>query len=471
MNTKNKFSLVVLPVITLLLMVAAQMAAPVRAQAGAWDETSLPAGYVLAGIKFFDSDHGRAYGMKYDGTESIPFIFETTDGGATWTEERDGLKKLEKWSKSSSVTISGTTLSSECKYSHAEEVFVIDADLIYAEAIVHCRNRMSGGYDRESDNPKIFRTKDNGQTWSPIIMSGEAEDGRVTNIIPAPGGSVWIVLYDNTAMLQQFMFSSDGITFNPRFIGDLPNNTVKDLTFPGSDFGYAEVSISSMEDKRYRHSVRITKDDGETWTALPPLPDLQFESLSDFFFLDERTGWAVGYTIGEWGFHSAFLRTVDGGNTWEETLFPASEDILPDAFLTMRQVKFQNPSVGFAIGEYQEGDSVQGVLYMSADGGTVWEEILRRPSIGCLETTDTQVIVCMGNSILRMELPAPRPTPTPTSTPTSTPTLTPVPPTKTPISSATPTPVASGWEAVKCAGAPALILFFFVLIWLLLVKR
>ncbi len=460
MKSKKGFALAFLSSTVVLLTVYGQMVAPVQAQGDAWEEYALPDGYVMRGIKFFDADNGRAYGMRYGGG-GTPFIFETNDGGATWTEETGGLKKLEKWSRSSSITISGNTLSSDCKYSRAEEIFVVTSDLIYAEAIVHCRIRMSGAYERESDNPRVFRTEDGGQTWSTVTMSGEAGDGRVTNIIPAPDGSVWIILYDNTAMLQQFMFSSDGIAFEPRFLGDLPNNTVKDLAFPRSDFGYVEISFSTMEDKRYRHAVRITKDGGETWTSLPPLPDLQFAELSDFFFLDEKTGWAVGYAAEEWGFQSAFLRTVDGGNTWEETLFPASEDIPSNAFLTMRQVKFQNPYIGFAIGEYQEGDSVQGVLYMSADGGTVWEEILRKPSIDCLETTDTQVIVCAPGSILRKELPSPRPTPTPTFTPT----LTPVPPTKTltPLPTSTPLPDSG----INCTGTSAIFVVAISLWWFL----
>ena len=304
-----------------------------------------------------------------------------------------------------------------------------------------------------------------------------------------------MILYENATMIQRVVFSADGVKFTPRSIADLPDAAITDLSFPNTAFGYVEASIRS--NGKITPVVMLTLDGGETWSKLSMPSGLEFDELSDFYFLDENTGWAVGHASrmrseGMEVQDGAILRTTDGGNTWQETIVLGFADDPPYAYLALREVNFQNPSIGFAIGRYEENNGVDGpvnsqdILYGSADGGTTWEPVLHAPSIGttwepvphapsigCLVATDSYVYVCSsaepvpGNptlppSILRMELPAPRPTPTPTSIPT----LTPVPLTRTPIPSPTPTPDSG----IACPGA-SVILVLTIFLWRFLGKK
>ncbi len=93
-----------------------------------------------------------------------------------------------------------------------------------------------------------------------------------------------------------------------------------------------------------------TEDGGLTWETQHQHPD---EALWSIFFLDENTGWSVGW--------SEIYHTQNGGDTWETQDFPYVLGDLTDVF-------FLNPDTGWIVGTYQ-------IVLKTTDGGNSWTKI------------------------------------------------------------------------------------------------
>ncbi len=140
--------------------------------------------------------------------------------------------------------------------------------------------------------------------------------------------------------------------------------------------------------------VYATSDGGLTWALDPSSPwpavysheDTQLpaqgdkniapvvnQSVASVFFLDERTGWAVGDTpVGKsLDVRGLVLTTADGGKTWKDV--SGDSDGRPQYLLN--DVWFTSQTEGWAAGGNIE-DNQEDVLLHTSDGGRTWE---RRP--------------------------------------------------------------------------------------------
>lgn len=102
-------------------------------------------------------------------------------------------------------------------------------------------------------------------------------------------------------------------------------------------------------------AVMSTTDGGESWTRAGGRG--RADSLSSFFFLDERRGWAVG--------HGDVLLTEDAGETWRP-LTPEGVDVSYRS--PIRAIHFQDERRGWVAG-------MQASLMRTADGGVTWEAV------------------------------------------------------------------------------------------------
>jgi len=99
-------------------------------------------------------------------------------------------------------------------------------------------------------------------------------------------------------------------------------------------------------------AILSTTDGGENWT--PVTRRGRVDSLSRFFFLDERRGWAAG--------DGDVLRTDDAGETWT----PLTPDGVDVSYRSpIRAIQFQDDQRGWAAG-------MQASLMRTADGGVTW---------------------------------------------------------------------------------------------------
>ncbi len=105
--------------------------------------------------------------------------------------------------------------------------------------------------------------------------------------------------------------------------------------------------------------VLKTEDGGTNWIS-----QIGGAEVRRFFFLDELRGFAVG--------NDNLIRTGDGGNTWVEVI---GED---DRILDLRDVFFLNDECGWAVGRGMEevvgGETYRHSIFMkTGDGGDTWD--------------------------------------------------------------------------------------------------
>ncbi|MBV6398612.1 MAG: Ycf48-like protein [Ignavibacteria bacterium] len=108
---------------------------------------------------------------------------------------------------------------------------------------------------------------------------------------------------------------------------------------------------------------------------LPSLPNMQ---LSDIFFLDSLSGWAVTGNSEPNDTSGYILKTIDGGDNW---------DLKFTDFRDFSRVKFLNENTGFVSGGFGTGAR----LYKSTDGGENWFN-LSIPGGGQIYFSDLSVI-------------------------------------------------------------------------------
>ena len=95
----------------------------------------------------------------------------------------------------------------------------------------------------------------------------------------------------------------------------------------------------------------LLSQDGEKWQqSQSPVNVL----LTDVFFLDDSTGWAVGHDV-------TIIKTVDGGQSW------AVQHYSPQTDKPLFGIHFKDANNGFAIGAY-------GLFLRTSDGGKSWNK-------------------------------------------------------------------------------------------------
>ncbi len=106
--------------------------------------------------------------------------------------------------------------------------------------------------------------------------------------------------------------------------------------------------------------VLLSDDDGATFRQAKSVPVRS--TLTSLFFVDDRTGWAVGH----WGM---ILRTDDGGETWQIQRSDTSVD------QPLFSVFFKDKDRGWAVGLWS-------LMLATRDGGKTWTPLRLPPPPG-----------------------------------------------------------------------------------------
>jgi len=163
----------------------------------------------------------------------------------------------------------------------------------------------------------VFRTTDGGRTWKPLVTNASININRLHFVD-------W-----NTGWM----------------IGEIPG---KEKDAPQT------VLLSTI-------------NGGRTWIR-QALPD-----LVGFYFVDAKTGWAVGY-------NATLLKTTDGGVTWQNYADLEKLIGLPVESGTYNfgfcDVQFMDANQGWAIGNfYGRAKNHLGGLFVTSDGGATWKRL------------------------------------------------------------------------------------------------
>ena len=88
-----------------------------------------------------------------------------------------------------------------------------------------------------------------------------------------------------------------------------------------------------------------------TWSWQNPLP--QGNRLESVYFVNDQTGWAVGYK-------GTIMHTADGGTTWIQQSSGTTNDLFG--------VHFESPTLGYVVG-------LNATILKTIDAGATWSPL------------------------------------------------------------------------------------------------
>jgi photosystem II stability/assembly factor-like uncharacterized protein len=243
----------------------------------------------------------------------------------------------------------------------------------------------------------LLLTKDRGKNWQTI--NGDAIGGfqAATMLDSGKGlavsnrGDIWSTSDGGQTWTKKSTLKSDDWHFNEskqiHFVDELHGWIIETLTVWRSEDGGAnwEKAFSPLEQKAAGQPVRAafagadhvwicgtdgevynTVDGGKTW--LTRKISTKNSDFRDIFFINEKTGWLIGYASGQ--FNNLFFRTDDAGKTWNPIQTNIDRTYLASLY-------FLDEREGWASGEAwsngNESDTGKAVLIHTTDGGKTWE--------------------------------------------------------------------------------------------------
>ena len=247
-----------------------------------------------------------------------------------------------------------------------------------------------GGGTHMSELGAVLRTGDGGQSWS-VMQSRVYTRGRSfysAHFIDDSTGYLW-------GRNDMEMTTDGGRNWSGTDVGWVPS-----LSFASDSVGWLIGSASEEENGLFRtadggrswsfvcesikyKSLYFFGDNSgwgvgnvewssphETWDIAHYKPFIRWTTtaqcrfpLDKVYFTDEETGWVSGGFHNEEDFKSVILRTVDGGDTWQEFSQP---DYLINDFW------FEDSIHGWGVGE---DTSSMGVILETFNGGEKWEVV------------------------------------------------------------------------------------------------
>ncbi|MFN8464417.1 MAG: YCF48-related protein [Caldilineaceae bacterium] len=255
-----------------------------------WQAQSLPANASLLNrIKFIDTEHGWAVGVKYTGDDRYGYpqhagmVYRTVDGGHTWEEF---------YSPGADITLTG--------------VEWVDSDHGWVVGFPN-RSDMNGGF--------VFHTADGGHSWQRQTPGGIMSPLWDVQFIDANRGYAVGFMYGAAWGPPVFRTADGGATWQEIRMAQQEDEGL---------FAVAVVDSQVVAVGDHDFVARSTRawdgyaapcNDGDCLFTQSYLNT--HYTFQDVFFTDADNGWAAGsrsYSPDVWG--QTIFHTVDGGQTW-----------------------------------------------------------------------------------------------------------------------------------------------------------
>ncbi|MBI3151290.1 MAG: hypothetical protein HYZ21_04110 [Chloroflexi bacterium] len=246
-----------------------------------WESIETP--FSAGDMEFVDPNNGWMMADLGVGAGSMAIaVFQTTDGGATWNRTYTNDPNLE--GAGDTLPLGGI------------KVMLVPLDMSTA---------WIGGVIYSSGSTYLFRTDDNGRTWSQVSMMlpGEAQSSELTIEkikFSSPTQGI-LAIRMTSATLETILYTTNngGETWEPAL-----------ATLPSS--GMLEIPSAQEMIFYYNNQFYVTKDAASTFEIIDP--NIAFgESLTDMSFVNSSSGWVVTTSPTN---QRTLYKTTDGGRTW-----------------------------------------------------------------------------------------------------------------------------------------------------------
>ena len=266
-----------------------------------WKISSLEESVAVTALHFVSSTHGYLMTSESVGTlKEQKTLYTTTDGGINWTEA----------STNNPIQPTDDAISLQ---GYVMGMMFTDKGTGFVPVL-------------ELGTPKMFVTKDHGETWS----------------------------LDKSFFNRTSSLHADCSSFT---IGDMESLSVnhKKLYLP----------LGCSEGDQVKYSGLFTEDSGDTWTHVQfELPE---ESGTDKrlypTFVSDQVGWMLlGKTV---------YQTEDQGKTWTKLAESNNFSDLLDKYPKVVKMQFMTTKVGWIL--LENASEKKSILMQTADGGLNWE--------------------------------------------------------------------------------------------------
>lgn len=318
-------------------------------------------------IQFVDNNTGFTTGLRRINSVYTVSIMKSTDGGFSFFS-------VYEYSSSSLPT------GIQFKGSSHGYVFLNNNILLKTtnagtnwQAVTTGANSITGGYFTAADTgfiantfSTVLKTDNGGLNWYQVLGAGKIFWKSISFVSNMTG---WVT--DGNFLRRT---TNGGLNWS-----FTPNGSNEFINFVNSSTGWSYGSSA-------RAYISKTIDGGDSWHQQTSLyTNMNFTKL---FFINQATGWAIGYLYSNPDYYSLLLKTTNGGFTFAE---PVSSEIpgsytlsqnYPNPFNPATNIEFSIPKAGFvnltiydALGNtievLQDGDLKPGTYKAdwSAEGG------------------------------------------------------------------------------------------------------
>lgn len=267
-------------------------------------------------IGFVDEQRGFAGNIGTDyfpGVTDTTPLYETSDGGATWTPV---------------TSIEGPTVTGLCA------IEVVRIPFINAGNLDHKITIVAGG---RVGGPACFLSSiDQGKSWQQSPLPEQAKMVLDIHFFDADHGVLASATDADISQANALILATadGGKTWTESYRGSRPFENIWKFSFPTRDVGYATIQSYNPDKAVSQRYIAKTTDGGKSWNELPLVDNIAVRQFG-VAFLDEKTGWVGAMPNG--------FYTSDGGATWT----PAK---LGNAVNKIRILKTDTGHVAYAVG-------------------------------------------------------------------------------------------------------------------------
>jgi photosystem II stability/assembly factor-like uncharacterized protein len=227
-------------------------------------------------------------------------------------------------------------------------------------ALAFVANVLSTGKDA------IYFTTNGGESFAPVALPEDLHALAGARYGAYPSANTWYVTA-GTWPTSRKTLAADTLNHCLR--------VTEKFCQPAADLSAADVRAFNQRrtghNGGYVGAIAKTTNMGKSWEIVYETNELYFNDIS-------CSDIATCVAVGESASSSGIYRTVNGGKTWDQ-VFEQQSSIMSSLF----KIRFlADGKTAYAIGGNADAKTVNGIIYVSRDGGASWKIDHKEPGVG-----------------------------------------------------------------------------------------